>query len=146
MNFADWIKRRGIYRRLRLIRLPRVRGIKAPVVIVFLTLVVIAIFLLSGGIYNYVEFNAGELQFTTNYGGQWVFYYPYNVSEQFLGESSLSIMFYAIGLVGCYIAFQSTRYAYRRRQAWILLSLGITMILIAYFGFERLLTLKMTGQ
>ncbi|HYB92533.1 MAG TPA: hypothetical protein VED00_00085 [archaeon] len=143
MNFADWIRRREIYRKLKLIRLPHVRGVKAPTIIVFLALVVIAIFFLSGGIYNYVEFTAGMLFFVTQYGNQSVFYYPKDISAQLLGESLLAMLFYGVGMVGCYVAFLSTRYAYRRRQAWILLSLGITMIVMAYFGFQILFNLKM---
>jgi hypothetical protein len=143
MNFADWIRRRGIYRRIRLIRLPRIRGIKAPTFIVILVWVAAAIFLLGGIIYNYTQWSSGSLVVVTNYNGQPVFYYPSDISKQLLGESLLSMTFYVIGIVGCYIAFQSTRYAYRRRQAWMLLSSGIALIVIAYLGLEVLYKLKL---
>ncbi len=120
------------------------RILKPPEYIWIATLVIVTVFLFGGGVYDFVERNIpmivpgpGEQQ--------WAFFIRYNLAGQTLSESVYSMIFYIIGIVGFYLLFRSTRQAYRRRQAWISLLIGIAMILIAFIGCEALLALKIYG-
>lgn len=139
-SISEWVRRRWIYRKIKLMRAPRVRFVKPPLLIVTIILIAAAIFLLGGGIYDFVEKNVPAI--IPGPGQRWTFFIKYNVSEQTLTESLYSMVFYGIGVIGCYLTFKSTRYAYRRRQAWILLSIGVSLILVAFLGCEWLLSLK----
>jgi len=46
---------------------------------------------------------------------------------------------YAIGFAGFFLTYQSTKYAYRPRQAFILLLVGFFLIIAAYLLIENTL-------
>jgi ABC-type microcin C transport system permease subunit YejB len=49
-------------------------------------------------------------------------------------------MLYLIGLAGLYMLFRSTRFAYRPRNAYILLIIGfVTTIIVVYYSGQLLL-------
>jgi len=100
-----------------------------------------AVFLMGGGVYDILEKPLGILP---GLQGRWIFYWPYDINEQSLNESIIVIIYYALGALGFLLAYQSTRYAYRPRQAWWLLVLGATFIIISFwFGLEHLISLKL---
>jgi hypothetical protein len=93
-----------------------------------------SLFLLGGGIYDLLE---KPLLLIVAAGGRIVTYYPYALNEQFLVESMIVMVIYALGVVGFLLAYQSTKYAYRSRQAYRLLLVGCVLVVIAYIFIER---------
>jgi hypothetical protein len=105
-----------------------------PSVLVFAVAVVAAsIFLLGGGVYDILEkpFFAIFLE-----GGRFIGVYPYSLNEQLLAESIFVMLIYAIGAGGFLLTYQSTKYAYRPRQAFMFLLIGVIFIIIAYIAVE----------
>jgi ABC-type uncharacterized transport system permease subunit len=51
---------------------------------------------------------------------------------------------YFFGAMGILLMYQSTRYAYRPRQAFMFLLIGAMFFLIAYFLMENLVYQKLT--
>jgi hypothetical protein len=92
-----------------------------------------SLFLLGGGIYDLLQ---KPLLAVVGAGGRIITYYPYSINEQFLVESILIMTGLAIGVVGFLLTYQSTKYAYRSRQAYRLLLVGCVMIIIAYIFVE----------
>ena len=106
-----------------------------PSIFVTAVLVVAAsLFLLGGGVYDLLE---KPLLAIVAAGGRIITYYPYAINEQFLVESIIVMVVYAIGVVGFLLTYQSTKYAYRSRQAYRLLLVGCALIVIAYIFIER---------
>lgn len=70
-----------------------------------------------------------------------IFYYP-GMTEQTMTESINFIFYLIIGVLGGYITFQSTRLAYRPREARMYLIIGIVMMIFAFIGCETLLAAK----
>ena len=91
------------------------------------------VFLLGGGIYDLLE---KPLFAIVTSGGRFIAYYPYSLNEQFLVESIVIMTLYTIGIVGFLLAYQSTKYAYRPRQAFMLLMVGCIFIVVAYVFSE----------
>jgi len=93
-----------------------------------------SLFLLGGGIYDLME---KPLLLIVAAGGRIITYYPYALNEQFLVESVIVMIIYALAVVGFLIAYHSTKYAYRSRQAYRLLLVGCVLVVIAYIFIER---------
>ncbi|KPV61499.1 MAG: OST3 / OST6 family protein [Candidatus Bathyarchaeota archaeon BA1] len=104
--------------------------------------IALSVFLLGGGVYDILE---REIYIAIPLRGRWVFYYPYTVHEQTILDSLLSMTLYAIGTVGFLLTYQSTRYAYKPRQAFILLLVGAVFIVVAYLYIEYIIWLKLTA-
>ena len=98
--------------------------------------VAISIFILGGGLYDLLE---RPLVAAFAAGGRIIFYYPFGISEQFVAESMFVMIIYAIAVVGLLLAYESTKYAFRPRQAFMLLLVGCTFIFVAYVLIEFLL-------
>jgi lysylphosphatidylglycerol synthetase-like protein (DUF2156 family) len=105
---------------------------RPSVTVVTAIVIVASIFLLAGGVYNLLE-KPLTLWWT---GERFVFYYPYSLNEQFVLESVFIMIFYALGGIGFLLTYQSTKYAYRPRQAYILLLTGSLLIFAAYVCVE----------
>ncbi len=106
-----------------------------PSIFVTAVLVVAAsLFLLGGGIYDILE---KPLLAIVAAGGRIITYYPYAINEQFLVESIIVMVLYAIGVAGFLVTYQSTKYAYRSRQAYRLLLVGCVLVVVAYILIER---------
>jgi hypothetical protein len=137
---APWRTRRALGNvayRLRLVRSPGAR-IGSSWIILFLVVVAVATFFLAGGIYDLLEKPVSLLPRSGEQG--WTFIYPAGIGEQTLNESILSGMLYLIGLAGLYMLFRSTRFAYRPRNAYILLIIGfVTTIIVVYYSGQLLL-------
>lgn len=114
-----------------------------PSIFVIATIVVAgSIFLLGGGIYDILE---KPLTAIVAAGGRIIVIYPYALNEQFLVESIIVMTLYAIGVVGFFLTYQSTKYAYRPRQAFILLLVGFVLIITAYLLMENTLLARWRG-
>lgn len=100
-----------------------------------------SIFLLGGGVYDILEKPLTAIPFQ----GRWIFYYPYTVHEQSVLDSLIAMLLYAIGATGFWLTYQSTKYAYKPRQAFIFLLIGATFIVIAYLYIEYIIWLKLSA-
>jgi len=136
------IRRAPIFRRLKGIYVPHLRLAKpssAPIVVL---LIFASIFILSGGIYDIMEKPLAVIPGSEQY---WTFYVPNDISRQTLNESLIALFLYAAGISGFFLAYWSTRYVYRPRQASILLLIGTVMIVLAFFGGLYVLGQKLTA-
>jgi len=137
---APWRIRRSVGNvayRLRLVQAPGAAGLKGSWTILFLIVVGLAVFFLAGGIYDLLEKPVSLLPRSSQSG--WTFIYPGGLAGQTLNESILSAILYLIGLSGFYMLFRSTRFAYRPRNAYILLIVGfVTTIIVIYYTGQLL--------
>ncbi|MEM3577852.1 MAG: hypothetical protein QXX51_05280 [Candidatus Bathyarchaeia archaeon] len=104
-------------------------------------LIAVAVFLFGGGLYNIIM----KPYPAVYYGGRFYLLYP-ELGSQFIFDSLVSMVLYALGIVGVIVMYQSTKYAYKPRQAYMMLLVGITLILIAYIYLEVTIQLKITGR
>ena len=111
---------------------------------VFIIAAIIAgasIFFLGGGVYDILEKPLVAIPI----GSTVLFFYPGTIQEQTILDSFFVMICYFFGLIGLLMVYQSTRYAYRPRQAFILLLVGAMFILIAYYNIENLIYAKLTA-
>jgi len=110
---------------------------------IFLTAVIVAgasIFLLGGGIYDIIE----QPLLGIPVGQRILFFYPGSLSQQTILDSLFAMISYVFGVIGILAMYQSTKYAYRPRQAFMLLIVGAMFFLLAYFLMENLIWAKLT--
>lgn len=113
---------------------------KPSIFVVTAFLVSFLLFLLSGGIYEVFVKPPPVLAS----GGSILFLYPH-VHEQSGFEFFLILPSFAMGAVGLFLMYQSTKYAYKPRQAYMLLFTGVVLLIIAYIYIENGLWGKLTG-
>jgi len=103
------------------------------------TLIVIsyAVFLFSGGLYTLITHPLPAVY----YSKRFLFLYP-ELSSQFISDTVIAVMLYAIGFVGLLAVYQSTKYAYKPRQAYMMLIIGVTLLLLAYIFLEDAILIK----
>lgn len=96
-----------------------------------------AIFLFGGGLFTLITQpqTAGSLQ------GQFLFLYP-DISNQFVADTFIAVTLYALGFMGLLAIYQSTKNAYKPRQAYMLLVVGVTFLLLAYIFLEGSILFK----
>jgi hypothetical protein len=105
----------------------------------------LAVFLLGGGIYDLLEQSSIPIAIFSSSGGagSFIFLYPYpSLNDQFIAESILIMILYSMGIIGLLITYQSTKYAYKPRQAYIMLLGGLFFMLIAYTMLEYIFYLR----
>jgi hypothetical protein len=99
-----------------------------------------AIFLFAGGVYT-ITSSPLPAYYT---GSHFIFLYP-ALGSQFISDTVIAIMLYAIGFVGLLAVYQSTKYAFKPRQAYMMLVIGVTLLLIAYIFLEDAILIKLGG-
>lgn len=114
---------------------------KPSIFIIALLVASLAVFLLGGGVYDILEKPLIAFPISQT---RILFFYPYSLHEQAISESLYIMVSYAIGAVGLLLMYQSTKYAYKPRQAFIMLLAGVAFMLMAYFFIENLIWSKMT--
>jgi hypothetical protein len=78
------------------------------------------------------------------YGGRFLFLYP-QLSEQFISDSIVAMTVYALGIIGLLVIYQSTKYVYKPRQAYMMMIVGIVLLLLAYIFLEASIQIKLSG-
>jgi len=106
--------------------------VKPSLLLIAVMTIALSIFLLGGGVYDILEKPYALLPQTSGF----LVFYPYTLNEQWLNESVAVMVFYFIGVMGFLLMYQSTQYAYRPRQAFILLLIGGILVVLAYLGCE----------
>jgi hypothetical protein len=102
--------------------------------------VVLAIFLFSGGVYDLVQQPVAAIF----YNNKFYFLNPY-LSQQFLSDSIIAATIYSLGIIGLLVVYQSTRYVYKPRQAYMMLIVGLALVMMAYIFLEATIQIKLRG-
>lgn len=97
-----------------------------------------AIFLFGGGLYTIIS--SPLPAFYTGQG--FLFIYP-ELGQQFVADTVIAVMLYAMGFAGLLAVYQSTKYAYKPRQAYMMLVIGVTLLLLAYIFLEDAILIKL---
>ena len=106
------------------------------------TLIVIAFttFLFGGGLLTIIE-----RPLIAFYNGKtFLFLYP-SLEGQFVMDTFFSAMLYVLGLAGLLLMYRSTKNAYKPRQAYMTLIIGVSLVLMAYLFLEGSIFTKMQG-
>jgi len=103
--------------------------------------IAIAIFLFGGGLYSlivkpYPAYYSEEIGF--------LFLYP-ELGAQFITDSIVATILYALGIAGLMALYQSTKYAYKPRQAYMMFLAGIVLLFLAYIFLEATIRIKIQG-
>ncbi len=99
------------------------------------------LFLLGGGLFTLI--NKPLPAYIGNNGNTILFLAP-GISNQFGADTFIAIILYALGFVGLLAIYQSSKNAYKPRQAYMLLIIGITFLLISYIFLEGAINFKQT--
>jgi len=118
----------------------RISTAKPSTLILSLMAIAIAVFLLGGGLYNVIM----KPYPAVYYGGRFIFLYP-QLSEQFVTDSLVAMILYSLGIVGLIAVYQSTKYAYKPRQAYMTFLVGFILLLLAYIFLEATIQMKLGG-
>ncbi len=116
---------------------------KPSIFVIAAVIVASTVFFLGGGVYDLLAKPLIAVPITQT---RIIFFYPYSVHEQAIIESFLVMTSYVMGFLGVFLMYQSTKYAYKPRQAYILLLTGVVFLLIAYIYIENLLWSKLTAS
>jgi len=117
----------------------KVSTAKPSVFIVAAIITAFSLFLLAGGVYDILEQPLAAIPF----GRRVLFFYPYTLQAQAVIESVGVMISYAMGVAGILLMYQSTKYAYKSRQAFMMLLSGVVLIVIAYIYIENLVFSKL---
>ena len=106
--------------------------------IIAVLVAIVSIVLLGGISYNIIVGPA--VAYFSSTGNMLVFYY--SISDQFVLESLLVIIFYVLGFAGFLAAYRSTKHAYNPRNAYRYLLVGCALLIIAIILMETGLNAK----
>ena len=98
-----------------------------------------AIFMFGGGLYTLI--NHPAVSFYNPQTNQFLFLYP-DISNQWVSDTVISAMLYALGFVGLLFVYRSAKSAYKPRQAYMMLIIGVTLLLISYVFLEGAINFK----
>jgi phosphoglycerol transferase MdoB-like AlkP superfamily enzyme len=126
---------------LRVFRGPATRRMKPSTTVLSIIVVLFVGFVLAGGIYDILERPISLLP--TSYGYSVVI--QGTLGQQTLNESLIAAFLYFLGLAGLYMLLRSTRYAYRPRNAYLLLILGTLTVLMVVAYSTSLINTKIGG-
>jgi hypothetical protein len=76
--------------------------------------------------------------------GRWFFLFP-SMDRQLGMDTVFSAMLYATGLIGLLLIYRSTKNAYKPRQAYMTLIIGVGLLFLAYVFLEWSIRFKLTG-
>lgn len=110
-----------------------------------LTVVVVGytVFLFGGGLFTLI--NWATIQPSAYTGTSFLFIYP-SMNSQFVSDTIITVILYALGFVGLMAIYQSTKSAYNPRQAYMMLIIGITFLFISYLMLELAINIKIYGS
>ena len=118
----------------------RISTAKPSTFIITAVLISYTIFLFGGGLFTIITQPLPAVY----YNSRFYFLYP-DLSSQFISDTVISAMLYAVGFIGLLAIYQSTKYAYKPRQAYIMLVVGVTLLLLAYIFLEDAILVKLGG-
>lgn len=116
----------------------RISNLKPSTLLLSVIVMAVAIFFFGGGLYNIIRSPLPSAYV----GGSFLFLYP-QLSEQFIADSLIATILYSLGIIGAIAMYQSTKYAYKPRQAYMVFLIGIVLLLIAYIFLETTIHIKL---
>jgi hypothetical protein len=125
---------------LRIFRAPTARR-KPSTTVLLISILGFVGFILAGGIYDILERPISLLPTPSGYS----VLIKGTLGQQTLNESLIAAFLYMLGLGGLYMLLRSTRFAYRPRNAYLLLILGTITVLMVVFYSNALITQKIGG-
>jgi hypothetical protein len=105
--------------------------------------IAIAIFFFGGGLYNVIRRPLPSAYVELPGGGRFLFLYP-QLSEQFITDSIVAMILYSLGIIGAIAMYQSTKYAYKPRQAYLMFLIGVAFLIMAYIFLESTIQIKLS--
>ena len=111
---------------------------KPSSLLVTIIVVSYAVFLFGGGLYTVITAPLPAVY----YGQRFYFLYP-ELGEQFIADTVIAVMLYSMGFVGLLAVYQSTKFAYKPRQAYMMLVVGVTLLILAYIFLEDVILIKL---
>lgn len=118
----------------------KISTVQPSTFVVSLVVIGAAVFLFSGGLWAII--NYATIQPSIYYQGKFYFIYP-GLGDQFISDTIIAAALYAIGFIGILAIYQSTKYVYKPRQAYMMLVIGVTLLLLAYIFLENAIYWKM---
>jgi len=126
---------------LKIFRAPTARRMRPSTTLSLIVVIVFVGFVLAGGIYDILERPISLLPTPTGYS----VLIKRTLGQQTLNESLISAFLYMLGLGGLFMLLRSTRFAYRPRNAYLLLILGTITVMLVIFYTNSLISAKI-GQ
>ncbi|MGD6934924.1 MAG: hypothetical protein ACQCN5_12030 [Candidatus Bathyarchaeia archaeon] len=111
-------------------------------VIITVVVIGVALFLFAGGLFTLTEKDILPSLF---YQNKFYFLFP-DISNQFVSDTVVSMMLYLMGFVGLLSVYQSTKSASKPRQAYMLMIIGVSLVLLSYIFLEGAISFKAAGQ
>jgi len=99
-----------------------------------------SIFIFGGGLFTLINRPSPSAY----YNGKFYFLYP-SLSSQFISDTAVSVILYALGFIGLLMIYQSSKSAYKPRQAYMMLIIGVTLLLLSYIFLEGSIAFKQNG-
>ncbi len=118
----------------------RLSTIHPSTVVIAAVFVACAIFIFSGGVWTVINAPPPAVY----YNSEFYFLYP-SLTSQFISDTVISAVLYLLGFVGLLAIYQSTKNAYNPRQAYMLLAIGISLLVVAYIALEGSIAFKISG-
>ncbi|MGO9644440.1 MAG: hypothetical protein ACLPY5_06795 [Candidatus Bathyarchaeia archaeon] len=118
---------------------PSTRRIKPSTTLTIIIALAIVGFILAGGVYDLLEHPISLLPTPTGYS----VLITGTLGEQTLNESLIAGFLYMLGLGGLYMLLRSTRFAYRPRNAYLMLMIGTFMVLMVVYYSNALMSAKL---
>jgi hypothetical protein len=101
----------------------------------------IAVFLFGGGLYDLIARPLPAV-----YDGARIYLIdPRGFSYQFVAESAIAMALFSLGMGGLVVIYQSTKNAYKPRQAYMMLMMGFILLFMAYMLLEIMIQIKSGG-
>lgn len=116
----------------------RISTAKPSTLILSTLAMAIAVFLFGGGLYDMIVKPYPSF-YSTSSGFIWV--WP-ELGRQFIADSLVAMILYSFGTAGLVIMYQSTKYAYKPRQAYMMFLVGVVLLFLAYIYLEATIRLK----
>jgi len=107
------------------------------IAVISLVAIAYALFVFGGGLYTIINHPVPSAYVN----GRFYFLYP-QISAQFVSDTIVSVTLYALGFAGLFVIYQSTKSAYKPRQAYMMLIIGVTLLLISYIFLEGAINFK----
>lgn len=131
----------------------KISTIRPSTTLIFLTLTAVSLFLFSGGLYAINNaFNpdlAQRLPVYAYINNNFHFIYSRSIGgslgDQFGAEIIIAYTLYAMGFIGMLAFYQSSKHAYKPRQAHMTLIVGLALLFLAYFFLESVIGIKLYG-
>ena len=96
-----------------------------------------SVFIFGGGLFTLINHPPPSAYFNNRF----YFLYP-GISSQFISDTAISVILYALGFVGLLMIYQSSKSAYKPRQAYMMLVIGVTFLILSYIFLEGSISFK----